>query len=62
IVLDPFNGAGTTTKIAKSLGRQFVGIDIDQSYCETAESRLNETNSLFDQDSVSENIMFSFST
>ncbi|MDR2762019.1 MAG: site-specific DNA-methyltransferase [Planctomycetaceae bacterium] len=49
IVLDPFNGAGTTTKVARSLGRQFIGIDIDQSYCEIAENRLRETNSLFAQ-------------
>jgi DNA modification methylase len=47
IVLDPFNGAGTTTKIAHKLNRQFVGIDIDKAYCETAENRLLDADSLF---------------
>ncbi|MCL2096910.1 MAG: site-specific DNA-methyltransferase [Oscillospiraceae bacterium] len=40
IILDPFNGAGTTTKVAKELGRKFIGIDIDENYCETAKDRL----------------------
>ena len=33
IVLDPFNGAGTTTKVASELNRRFIGIDIDETYC-----------------------------
>ncbi len=36
IVLDPFNGAGTTTFVAWKLRRRFVGIDISKKYCETA--------------------------
>lgn len=46
LVLDPFNGSGTTTKMAKQLGRQFVGIDISQEYCEIARKRI-EQESLF---------------
>ena len=42
IVLDPFNGAGTTTKVAKQLNRKFIGIDISDEYCKTAEDRLND--------------------
>lgn len=42
IVLDPFNGAGTTTKVAKQLNRKFIGIDISEEYCKTAEDRLND--------------------
>ena len=42
IVLDPFNGAGTTTKVAKQLNRKFIGIDISEEYCKTAENRLND--------------------
>lgn len=47
IVLDPFNGAGTTTKVSYVLNRRFIGIDIDSKYCETAKKRLLETNDIF---------------
>ncbi|WP_292424336.1 site-specific DNA-methyltransferase [Methanoregula sp.] len=40
IVLDPFNGAGTTTLVAAKLGRRFIGIDISRQYCDTATRRL----------------------
>lgn len=40
IILDPFNGAGTTTKVAHKLGRNYIGFDIDEQYCETARNRL----------------------
>ena len=40
IVLDPFNGAGTTTLAAAKSGRRFIGIDISRQYCETAIRRL----------------------
>ena len=40
LVLDPFNGAGTTTFVAHRLGRRFIGIDISPDYCETAMVRL----------------------
>lgn len=42
IVLDPFNGSGTTTKMAKKLGRQFIGIDISEEYNEIARKRLSQ--------------------
>ena len=40
IVLDPFNGVGTTTTIAKKLNRKFLGIDISKRYCNKAKIRL----------------------
>lgn len=40
IVLDPFNGVGTTTLVAHKLGRRYIGIDISKEYCNTAEKRL----------------------
>lgn len=40
VVLDPFNGAGTTTVVAKRTGRRYLGIDISPEYCETAEKRI----------------------
>ena len=41
IILDPFNGAGTTTAVAKRLNRRFLGIDISELYCKTARDRLS---------------------
>ena len=40
VVLDPFNGAGTTTVVAKRLHRRYLGIDISREYCDTALKRL----------------------
>ena len=41
-ILDPFNGAGTTSLVAKKTGRKFLGVDISPEYCATAERRLKE--------------------
>lgn len=40
IVLDPFNGSGTTTKMARELGRRYIGIDVNEEYCEIARQRI----------------------
>jgi DNA modification methylase len=40
IVLDPFIGSGTTAVAAKQLGRRYVGIDINEEYCQIARQRL----------------------
>ncbi|MCL5012327.1 MAG: site-specific DNA-methyltransferase [Patescibacteria group bacterium] len=42
IVLDPFNGSGTTTKMAHILNRNFIGIEISEKYCEIARQRLRQ--------------------
>lgn len=42
VILDPFNGAGQTTKVARYLDRHFIGIDIIPEYVELARKRLNE--------------------
>ena len=44
VVLDPFNGAGTTTVVAKKTGRRYLGIDISEDYCVTAQRRIDEIN------------------
>jgi DNA modification methylase len=43
IVLDPFVGSGTTAVSAKQLNRNYVGIDINDLYCETAMQRVMQT-------------------
>ena len=40
IVLDPMCGSGTTLKMAKQTGRQFIGIDISEKYCAIARKRV----------------------
>ncbi len=44
IILDPFNGVGTTSYVAKKFNRKYIGIDISKEYCETAEKRLKDCN------------------
>ena len=39
-VLDCFCGSGTTLKIAKQTGRQFIGIDISENYCAITRKRV----------------------
>jgi site-specific DNA-methyltransferase (adenine-specific) len=41
IVLDPFAGSGSTCEAAHLVGRRYVGIEIDATYHEAAERRLN---------------------
>lgn len=42
LILDPMCGSGTSCKVARQLGRRFIGIDISQEYCEIAKCRMNE--------------------
>ena len=40
IVLDPFCGGGTTGCACKELGRNFIGIEIDRTYCDLSNERI----------------------
>jgi len=42
VVLDPYVGSGTTTVAAKNLGRDYIGIDIAEEYCQLARQRIKE--------------------
>lgn len=41
IVLTPFSGAGSECVAAKMTGRKYIGIELDDTYCKIADSRLN---------------------
>lgn len=42
IILDPFNGAGTTCAVAKNLDRDYLGIDVSKEYCQVARKRVKQ--------------------
>ncbi len=42
MVLDPFNGSGTTCVAASRLDRNYLGIDINREYCELAVNRIQD--------------------
>lgn len=45
VVLDPFSGSGTTLAVAVSLGRDSVGIELNQDYVALAQKRIAEARS-----------------
>ena len=42
VVLDPFNGSGTTGEVCRRLGRRYVGIELNEEYCELAAKRFEQ--------------------
>tara|TARA_R110000824_G_C14968610_1_gene652843 strand:- start:30 stop:713 length:684 start_codon:yes stop_codon:yes gene_type:complete len=42
VVLDPYMGSGTTGVVAKNLNREFIGIELDKTYFDMAQTRINE--------------------
>ena len=42
MILDPFNGAGTTTYVCHKFNRKYLGIDISEEYCQEARKRINK--------------------
>ena len=47
IVLDPFMGSGTTAVVARKLGRNYVGFELNEDYLKIAERRLYKELGMF---------------
>jgi DNA modification methylase len=43
VILDPFFGSGTTGMVAVQNGRNYVGIELNEKYCEMAKKRINKS-------------------
>lgn len=43
LIYDPFMGSGTTAKMAKLNGRNYIGSEISEEYCKICEDRLLKT-------------------
>ena len=47
VVLDPFIGSGTTAVAAATLGRRFVGVDLNSDYVELSRERIRDLQTRF---------------
>lgn len=44
LILDPFNGSGTTGIVANKLGRKYIGIEKEEKFLNTTKKRFKEKN------------------
>ncbi len=58
MVFDPFLGSGTTSVVAKKLGRNYCGIEINPEYCCWAEKRLEIADSNSEIQGYSEGVFW----
>jgi site-specific DNA-methyltransferase (adenine-specific) len=42
VILDPFMGSGSTCVATASLGRKYLGIELDEKYQKIAKARIEE--------------------
>jgi len=56
IVLDPFMGSGTTAAVAKEMGRNFIGFELNPEYVLLAEERLKHVSEKMEAKSIADSI------
>ena len=42
LVVDVFSGSDTSCKVAKNLGRNYIGFELDEQYCKLSEERIQD--------------------
>jgi DNA modification methylase len=47
VVLDMFNGRGSTCVAAKRIGRQYIGVDMSEDYCQLARENLDAVQCIY---------------
>jgi len=52
VILDPFTGSGTTLKVAKQLGRSYVGYEISEEYKTVIEDKIDRLSKDFSGDDM----------
>ena len=52
VVLDPFFGSGTTGAVAKYLGRDYIGIEMDDNYIKIARQRIDNVREIKDENLI----------
>lgn len=40
LILDPFGGSGTTYAVAEAYNRRWIGVELEENYCEVIKNRL----------------------
>jgi DNA modification methylase len=55
-VLDPFLGSGTTMLAAAKVGRNSIGVEIDEDYAQQSRARLEKAFGMFDKDKIYINV------
>lgn len=55
IILDPFNGSGTTGVVAKRFGRKYIGIDNVEEYLELSKKRIQKEKEILCQQEILNN-------